>query len=1021
MFDALGSLVFRLRYLVIAIWVALAVGAMVLAPSLAVVGSADESSFLPKDAEAIQARTVLARAFPGESAPGTGALVLYRASGLTDADRAYLAQTATWLAGPDAPAATHVITSIVTAADHPELAASLRSSDGTVELAQVELSVAPFQTSSNDAVYALRDHVAATQPEGLHVYVTGSAGIGADFLDAIIRATGSTTIITVLLVIGILLLIYRAPLAALVPLLTIGSAFLVSRGALGYLAQGGLKISTLLDSFLVVLVFGIGTDYTIFLISRFREEVKRDDWHTASRTTVRRIGAVISASAATVIVGLGSMVVARFEMIQTTGPALALTVFITLLAGLTLAPALLGVFGHYLFWPRHQEDGSALSETGFWNRLARLITDRPGMVTIVIIAVMILPALAVPGLRSSFDLLGELPGDSDARQGFEVAGQHLNKGELFPVTVLVDTPAADLTTPASLAKVQAIAAQVATVPGIKTVRSVVDPQGTQQTPAEMRPSGQIAALSKQMQLPTDPSALASQLASPDTLAGFDAAGAYLAALGTAFPDVASGPAYTDVTRNLTALRSGVEELRAGARVSAQLTQLSTLLSSPPATPGASSAASTAALLQAIGGYLQELAAAYPEVTSTPAFGTATGALQQLRDKPDPATVGRLAGALRDLSTTFADRPDALLFPRSLPASAEATKLQEQLRQSLDGLRQAMDALAAQFSARPDDYFLPASLPGDAGSAAQQLLAAFVSADHRTTRLIATVNGDPYATTSFEAVRVARAAAAGEGSSFGDGARVLVGGPIAEFADIQTTIGEDFQRVALITVTGVLLVLILLLRSIVAPLFLVGSVLLSYATSLGLVTLLFQDVLGHAGVNYFIPLLVFVLLVAIGADYNIFLMSRIREESEGRGIRDGIRIASARTGTVITSAGIILAGTFLALISAPLQMLLQVGVAVAVGILVDTFIVRSLLVPAITAIFGDLSWWPSSRRPTDPGSGGAPDEGVRGVAATAWPIARPMSWRRPWTSTPETNRARSPAEPSPSGRSRRRLG
>jgi RND superfamily putative drug exporter len=177
-------------------------------------------------------------------------------------------------------------------------------------------------------------------------------------------------------------------------------------------------------------------------------------------------------------------------------------------------------------------------------------------------------------------------------------------------------------------------------------------------------------------------------------------------------------------------------------------------------------------------------------------------------------------------------------------------------------------------------------------------------------------------------------------------------------DIRQTINEDFYRVAAITTVGVLLVLMALLRAVVAPLYLVATVLLSWAGTMGISTLVFQEALGHPAVNYFLPLVVFVLLVAIGSDYNIFLMSRVREESERHGILEGIRIASARTGTVITSAGIILAGTFAALIAAPLRFLFQIGFAVSLGVLIDTFVVRSLLVPAITALVGERAWWPS---------------------------------------------------------------
>jgi RND superfamily putative drug exporter len=150
---------------------------------------------------------------------------------------------------------------------------------------------------------------------------------------------------------------------------------------------------------------------------------------------------------------------------------------------------------------------------------------------------------------------------------------------------------------------------------------------------------------------------------------------------------------------------------------------------------------------------------------------------------------------------------------------------------------------------------------------------------------------------------------------------------------------------------------------VAPIYLVLTVLLSYATSLSISALILQNVFGQSGLNYFIPLMVFVLLVALGSDYNIFLMSRVREESMTRDLRPGIRIASARTGTVITSAGLILAGTFGALVTSPLQLLFQVGVAVALGVLIDTFVVRSLLVPAITAFIGEWAWWPLHRSRT----------------------------------------------------------
>jgi len=273
-------------------------------------------------------------------------------------------------------------------------------------------------------------------------------------------------------------------------------------------------------------------------------------------------------------------------------------------------------------------------------------------------------------------------------------------------------------------------------------------------------------------------------------------------------------------------------------------------------------------------------------------------------------------------------------------------------------------------ARPDDLLLPAidpASPSATSAAMAQMLQTYLSPARDVTRLYVVTSDDPYSPAAFDTVarmRDALAQGLAPGGALAGSLAVTsaVGGATAESADVQSTITDDFSRVGLITIIGILVVLVLLLRSLIAPLFLVLTVLLSYGTTLGLSTLLFQGLLGQPGVNYFIPIIVFVLLVALGSDYNIFLMSRVREESAHRELRAGITLASARTGTVITSAGIILAGTFAALMSAPLQMLFQTGAAVAMGVLIDTFLVRSLLIPALTARFGEFSWWPSRPRP-----------------------------------------------------------
>jgi RND superfamily putative drug exporter len=868
-FELLGRSVVRWRYLVALGWL-VAAGVLFFAPSLRDVGTSDETSFLPRDVESVAAGELLARGFPADEAVGTATLVLVRAPGpLNDVDRAYLAELGTWMAGPTQdPALEGSVERLVTAETRPERAALLRSEDGTTELATVQLTVPAFQERANDTVAAIREHVQATAPAGLEVYVTGPAGIGKDYLQAIEDGTDRTTVVTIVLVILILLAIYRAPLAALVPLLTIGAAFLVARGLLGLLAAAGWSVSTLIDSFIVVLVFGVGTDYTIFLVSRYREELGRAGTGSrdgagraaAAQASVGRIGAVITASAATVVVGLGAMAVARFGMIQTTGPALAVAIVVALAAGLTLAPALLVLFGPALFWPRHPKPIASSRGTGVWDRIAGGIVRRPLLVSAVVIGAMAIPILLMPGTRTNFDTLAELPASSDARQGFEAVADHMDKGRLMPISVAVEVPGVDLASPEGLSTVALLENRLAAVAGVGSVQSIVSPTG-QGTPDALRVSPQMLALA------------------------------------TAFEQIGSNPIAVDVVladpARLTQLQGGI-------------------------------------------GWLQLAARDVPAVRDAPGLATARADLATFVT----ALQGLAGGSLGDAEANAA----------RIAASAAAARLATPLRDL--GLAMAADPAG--------DLYLPTGVPGEAGANLDMMATEFVSADGSVSRLMVVANTDPYSTEALDTVGRIRAELAATNGGLPPGTRALVGGSTAEFADIQTTIESDFQSVAVITVLGILVVLIVLLRSLVAPVFLVGTVLLSYGTTLHLAGGLFQDVLGQSGANYFLPLLVFVLLVALGSDYNIFVTSRIREESRNRPIREGIRIAAARTGTVVTSAGVILAGTFAALMTAPLELLFQVGAAVAMGVLIDTFVVRSLLVPALTAVFGDWSWWPSRR-------------------------------------------------------------
>jgi RND superfamily putative drug exporter len=222
-----------------------------------------------------------------------------------------------------------------------------------------------------------------------------------------------------------------------------------------------------------------------------------------------------------------------------------------------------------------------------------------------------------------------------------------------------------------------------------------------------------------------------------------------------------------------------------------------------------------------------------------------------------------------------------------------------------------------------------------------------------TLLQATLEPNPYSTEAFELIEPIREAAQGAAPG------TLIGGPSAVEFDVRDAAAWDSIAIPPLILLVVFLILIGLLRAVIAPLVLIGTVIASFLAALGVGYFAFDAIFGFPGSDPSLPLFAFVFLVALGVDYNIFLIARAREETIAHGSEQGILRALAVTGGVITSAGIVLAGTFSVLAVLPLTFLTEIGFVVAFGVLLDTFLVRSVLVPAIALALGDRFWWPSA--------------------------------------------------------------
>ncbi len=772
----------RFAWLVIAIWLVAAVVLFVAAPSLNDVGSQDTASFLPGDAPSQQADGVISELFPDDPSREAAVIVMAREGGLTGEDRSFIARLGEYL---DSPEVDGVFGEVQSTFNNPDLAPFLQSPDGEAELVVASLEFAPFSTSANDAIGDLRDLLGTRSPDGLSVHVSGIGGLAADQADALVESFDRTAIISILLVLLILIWVYRSAVAPLIALATIGIAFVVAQGVIAYLAQAGFEVSTMVATFMIVMAFGAGTDYCLFIVSRYREELAAGEPVPA---TVRRamtiMGAVIAASAGTVIVGFLSMMTAQFGIYRTMGPAIGIAILVTLVASLTLTPALLRVCGRRVFWPQTldavRQHGAESSPR--WERVSALVRRRPVLLLVVCTVGLAVPAMALTQYTASFDLINDLPPEADARQGFTTLERHFPGGTISPVYVVVrdDRPILD---DRRTDAIDDLTDALRAVPGIAEVRSLTQPAGQPLTPENL-----------------------------DALVG---------------------------SADLSSL--GLE-------------------------PG------------------------------------------------DPTTQQLL---------TDLQRPEGLRLTASLLRSA----------------------------------------PG-----LQERLAPLIGQDGRSTRLIIALDGNPYengALDVFERIDDETAAAL-QGTELAD-ASISVGGPTAFYADMRTIGERDFKVLFVVLIIAIFVVLALLLRSVVAPLYLLATVVLSYAATMGIAVIVFQGILGDPGITFWLAPFLFVVLVALGADYNIFIMSRIREEADaGHTVAEATQRGLVLTGRIITSAGLILAGTFAALMLAPLPNLRQIGFGVTVGILIDTFIVRSLLVPSATLLLHRWPFWPSKpgRPPID---------------------------------------------------------
>lgn len=651
---------------------------------------------------------------------------------------------------------------------------------------------------------------------------------------------------------------------------------------------------------------------------------------------------------------------------------------------------------------------------GTWARVARTVHDHPVRVLVASLLVVLLPALAVPTITLSYDTLEELPDDAESVRSFEVLADHFPPGELSPVMLVIDHDE-PVTSAAGLRAIGDLSQNLRKLEAVESVRSVAMPTNGE------RPDVQAAG-DQVEQLRTFDEQLARAAAGAGRIEdGAARLADGLARIEARLPEFSGGleDAEDGVGRLLDGVRQareGVDQLAAGvgdledglveARDGSQRLHDEVAVPAEAAirqawqtlsedfTVGRTDPAYRDALEQ-VGETYGRLTGEDPRTGEQvdPTYEGLAAALDELAAGLGSAVegAGRLADGLARLDDGLGRLEDGLVELRSGlrdagPGVAEladgVARLEDgavQLRDGAAELQRRLGAGAAQVREADLASLVPALGGGDDAAApflvtagildavpsVREELGIFLAEDDTRTRIFVGLAHEPFASEAVDAIAgIRELAEVSLRETPLEDATLRATGITTFFDAVDDAVDADAPLIVAAVILGVFLVLVLLLRALVAPLYMVVTVLLSFAAALGLTSIVFLGILGQEALAWWLPSFVFVLLVALGADYNIYLMSRVREEAETKPTRRAVMDATRSTGGVITSAGLILAGTFAALMAAEVQSLVQMGFATTVGILLDTFVVRSLLVPSLATVLGRHNWWPSRRGRAD---------------------------------------------------------
>jgi putative drug exporter of the RND superfamily len=920
-----ARLIYRFPLLVILAWVALTLIVTLAVPSLEHVGQQHSVSVSPEGAPSVRAMTRMGKDFKESDSDSSAMIMLEGQQPLGDDARTYYAGLVRELR--DDPKHVQHVQDLW--ADRLT-ASGAQSPDGKAAYVQLNLAGDQGTTLGEESLAVVRNIVERTSPApGVKVYVTGATPLISDMQQSANNSILKITVVAAAIIFGMLLFAYRSIITVVLLLVGVGIELGAARGIVAFLGNNNMLILSMYAiNLLMSLAMAAGTDYGIFFFGRYQEARQAgEDPETAYYTTYRGVAKVVLASGLTIAGAIFCLSFTRMPYFQTMGIPCAVGMLATVAVALTLVPAVIAVGGRFgLLDPTRR-----IGVRG-WRRVGTVIVRWPVPILVCTCAIAILGLLTLPAYKTNYNGRLYIPKDVPANLGYAAADRHFSQARMMPEVLMIESDH-DMRNPADFLVLNKLAKGIFKIPGISRVQGITRPEGTpiEHTSIPFLISMQNATQTQTMTYMR--ARINDLLKQADDMAKTTVLMEHMYSLTqqifvTTHHTIAESRELSVIIKELLDNVSDFEDSWRPIRSYF---------------------------------YWEKHCYDIPICWSLRSIFDVFDGVDELSDEMEDLIkdLDHLDALMPQLIAQFPPLIAMMRSTRTMILTMHSTmagtfKEMDEAGQNANAMGQAYDA-----AKNDDSFYLPPEIFKN--SDFQRAINSFLSPDGKAARFIISQRGDPASSAAIS--RVDRIHTAAEESLKGTplaNAKIYIGGAASTYKDWRDGSKVDLLIAGVGALCLIFVIMLIITRSLMAALVIVGTVALSLGASFGLSVLIWQYILRMELFWMVLPMSVIILL-AVGSDYNLLLVSRFKEELAA-GINTGIVRAMGGTGKVVTTAGLVFAFTMASMAVSELRVIGQIGSTIGLGLLFDTLIVRSFMTPSIAALLGRWFWWPQQVRP-----------------------------------------------------------